>query len=239
MSSSNVLVLSGHLENFVSAAPNNIQFPFVSIFGHQNPISLPHFRHPNMSVHLQDHMHLASAFLSKHCRHRIQGTFSLKHVTIHGRRFMRVISHSGKIQWKMGCTSLVNVERRWSKTVARQVVKLNLGEQKVDIRLVVTKDVVCTQALKDQLVAVLRQAIASRAVGHCLVHLDLETLCQLFSNAWDSNSLSRSETISRGHPLSRITSRKNTWTGSSAVMSLRQGIFALCIPSIPGVLGAV
>ena len=63
--------------------------------------------------------------------------------------------------------------------VGRHVVKLNLGEQKVDIPLVVTKDAVCAQALKDRLLAALRQAVASRAAGYRLVHLDVETLCQL------------------------------------------------------------
>ena len=108
----NVLALVEHLENFVRVTPNNIEFPFVSIFGHQHPPSLSHFRHSNVSVHLQDHMHLASTFFSKHCTHRMEGTFSSMYVIFHGRRFMRVRSHSGKIQWKMGCTSLINLERR-------------------------------------------------------------------------------------------------------------------------------
>ena len=55
-------------------------------------------------------------------------------------------------------------------------MKLNLGEQKVDIPLVVTEDAVCMQTLQDRLVAALRQAVASRAVGRHLVHLDLKTL---------------------------------------------------------------
>ena len=80
----------------------------------------------------------------------------------------------------MGCTSLISFQRRQLKTVGCQVVKLNLGEQKVDIRLVVAKDAVCPQGLKDRLVAALRQAVASRAVGHRLMHLNLKTLCQLF-----------------------------------------------------------
>ena len=50
----------------------------------------------------------------------------------------------------------------------------------VEIPLVVTKDALCTQALKDGLVAAFRQAVAPSVVGHRLVHLDLETLCQLF-----------------------------------------------------------
>ena len=56
---------------------------------------------------------------------------------------------------------------------------MTLGEQEVDIPLVVAEDAVCTQALEDRLVAALRQAVASRAVGYRLVHLDLETLSQL------------------------------------------------------------
>ena len=56
-------------------------------------------------------MHLASKFLGKHCTHRIEGTPSLLHVMIHGRRLMCMGSHSGKIEWKMGCTSLINLER--------------------------------------------------------------------------------------------------------------------------------
>ena len=106
-----------------------------------------------MSVHLQSHMHLASTLFGKHCTHRIEGTLSSLHVIIYGRRFMCMRSHSEKIQWKMGCTSLINLERRLSKTVGRQLVKLNLSEQKVDMPLVVTKDV---------------------------VHHDVETLCHLF-----------------------------------------------------------
>ena len=108
----NVLALVEHLQKFVRAAPNNIEFPFVSIFRHQHPPSLTHFRHSNVSVHLQDHMDLVSTFLSKHCTYRIEDTLSSMHVIIHGRRFMRVRSHSGKIQWKMGCTPLLNLERR-------------------------------------------------------------------------------------------------------------------------------
>ena len=101
-------------------------------------------------------MHLASTLFGKHCTHRIEGTFSSLHVIIYRRRFMCMRSHSEKIQWKMGCTSLINLERRLSKTVGRQLVKLNLSEQKVDMPLVVTKDAVCAQALEDRLVAALR-----------------------------------------------------------------------------------
>ena len=108
----NILPLVEYLENFVSAAPNNIELPFVSILGHLHLPLLPHFRRSNMSVHLQDHMHLVSTFLSKQCSHRIGGTLSSMHVIIHGRSFMRVRSHSAKIQWKMGCRSLINLERR-------------------------------------------------------------------------------------------------------------------------------
>ena len=75
------------------------------------------------------------------------------HVIIYGGCFMCMTSHSGKIQLKIGCTSLINLERIWSKTVGSQVVKVNLGEQKVDIPLVVTKDAVCAQALENRLVA--------------------------------------------------------------------------------------
>ena len=52
------------------------------------------------------------------------------------------------MQWKMKCTSLINLERRESTIVGRQVVKPNLAEQKVDIQLVVTEDAGCMQALK-------------------------------------------------------------------------------------------
>ena len=103
----------------------------------------------------------------------------------------------------MWCTSVINLERRYWKAVGRQVVKLNLGEQKVDIPLVVTKDAVCTQALKDGLVAVLRQAVASRAVGHPLVHLDLETLCQLFPR------LELEQLVSIGNNLSGASFESN------------------------------
>ena len=102
MSNFNVLALVEHLNNFVRATPKDIEFPLVSIFGHQHRPSLPHFRHSNMSVHLHDHMHLASAFLSKHCTHRIKSTFRSMHVNIHGRSSMRVRSHSGKINGKWG-----------------------------------------------------------------------------------------------------------------------------------------
>ena len=101
----NVLALVEHLKNFIWATPNNIEFPFVSISGYQHPPSLSHLRHSNVSVHLQDHVHLPSTFLGEHSTHRIEGTFSSMHVIIHGRRFMCMRSHSGKIQWKMGCTS--------------------------------------------------------------------------------------------------------------------------------------
>ena len=56
----NILALVQYLENFVRAAPDNIGFPFMSIFRHQHPPSFTDFRHSNVSVHLQDHMHLAS-----------------------------------------------------------------------------------------------------------------------------------------------------------------------------------
>ena len=108
----NILALVEYLENFVRPAPNNIEFSFMSIFRHEHPPSFPHFRHSNVSVHLQDHMHLASTFLGKHCTHRIEGTFRSLHVIIHRRRFMWMRSHSGKIQWEMGCSSLINFERR-------------------------------------------------------------------------------------------------------------------------------
>ena len=106
-----ILALVQYLEYFVRAAPDNIEFPFMSIFGHQHPPSFTDFRHSNVSVHLQDHMHLASTFLGKHCTHRIEGTFRSLHVIIHGRWFMCMRSHSGKIQWKMGCSSFIYLER--------------------------------------------------------------------------------------------------------------------------------
>ena len=71
----NILALVQYLENFVRAAPDNIKFPFMSIFRYQHPPSFTDSRHSNVSVHLQDHMHLASTFLGKHCTHRIKGTF--------------------------------------------------------------------------------------------------------------------------------------------------------------------
>ena len=48
----NVLALVQYLKNLVRAAPNNIEFPFMSIFRHQHPPSFPHLRHSNVSVHL-------------------------------------------------------------------------------------------------------------------------------------------------------------------------------------------
>ena len=60
----NILALVEYLENFVTAAPSNIEFRFVLIFGQQHPRSLPHFRHSNVSVHLQDHRHLALTFVT-------------------------------------------------------------------------------------------------------------------------------------------------------------------------------
>ena len=60
------------------------------------------------------------------------------------------------------------------------MVELYLGEQEVGIPLLVTKNAVCSQTMKDGLVASLRQAIASRAVGHCLMHLNLEAVRQFF-----------------------------------------------------------
>ena len=102
----NILAPVQYHENFVRAAPNNIEFPFMSIFRHQHPPLFPHFRHSNVSVHLQDHMHSASTLLGKHCTHRIEGTPSSLHVIIHGQRRMCRGSHSGKIEWKMGCHPL-------------------------------------------------------------------------------------------------------------------------------------
>ena len=95
----NILALVQYLDNLVRAAPDNIEFPFMSIFRYQHPPSFTDFRHLNVSLHLQDHMHLASTFLGKHCTHRTQGTFRSLHVIIHGRLLMCMRSHSGKIQW--------------------------------------------------------------------------------------------------------------------------------------------
>ena len=64
-----------------------------------------------MSLHLQDHMHLAWMVLGNFCTHRIEGTFRSLHVIIHGLWFMCMRSHSGKIQWKMGCLSFIYLER--------------------------------------------------------------------------------------------------------------------------------
>ena len=107
----NKLALVQYLENFVSAAPDNIEFPFMSIFRQQHAPSFTYFRHSNESVHLQDHMHLASTFLGKHCTHRIGGTFCSLHVIIHGPWLMCMRSHSVKIQWKMGRSSFIYLER--------------------------------------------------------------------------------------------------------------------------------
>ena len=78
-----ILALVEYLENFVTAAPSNIEFPFVLIFGQQHPGSHPHFRHSNLSVHLQDHMHPALTLLTNRGRHRIEGTLISMHVIIH------------------------------------------------------------------------------------------------------------------------------------------------------------
>ena len=48
----NVLAVVQYLEDFVRAAPDNIEFPFMLIFRHQHPPSFAHFRHSNVSVHL-------------------------------------------------------------------------------------------------------------------------------------------------------------------------------------------
>ena len=48
----NILALVRYLENFVRAALDNIEFPFMSILRYQHPPSFTHFRHSNVSVHL-------------------------------------------------------------------------------------------------------------------------------------------------------------------------------------------
>ena len=106
-----VLALVEHLKSFVWATPNIIEFSLVSIFRYYHPPSLPNLRHSNSSVRLQDHMHLAWTFLREHAAHIIEGTFGPMHVITEGRRFICMRSHSGKIQRKMGCTSLINVDR--------------------------------------------------------------------------------------------------------------------------------
>ena len=106
-----ILALVQYLGYFVRATPDNIEFPFMSILRHQHPPSFTDFRHSNVSVHLQDHMHLASTFLGKHCTHRFEGTFRSLHVINHSRWFMCMRSDSGKIQWKMGCSSFIYLER--------------------------------------------------------------------------------------------------------------------------------
>ena len=121
-----------------------------------------------MTVFLQKDMHLASTFLGEHSAHRIEGTLSSMHVIIHDRGFMCMRSH-------VGYTPLISLERRQSKTVGYQVVELNVSKQKIDIPLVVAEDAVSRQALKDGLVAALRQAVASRAVGRRLLCLNFET----------------------------------------------------------------
>ena len=69
--------------------------------------------------------------------------------------------------------------------------------------LIVAEDAVCPHALKDQLVAALLQAFASRAVGHRLVHLNFETLCQLFPG------LKLKQLVSIGNNLSRASFELN------------------------------
>ena len=103
----NILALVQYLENSVRAPPDHIEFPLMSILRYQHPPSFTDFRHSNVLVHLQDHMHLASTFLCKHCTHRIEGTFRSLHVISHGRELMYMRSPSGKIQWKMGCSSFI------------------------------------------------------------------------------------------------------------------------------------
>ena len=73
----------------------------------------------------------------------------------------------------------------------------------VDIPLVVTEDAVCTQALKDRLVSALRQAVSSGAVRHRLVHLNFETLYQLFPR------LGLEQLVSIGNHLSRASFESN------------------------------
>ena len=81
--------------------------------------------------------------------------------------------HSWKVQWKMGCVSLVNLEKLPWKPDRCQVVQLHLCKREVNIPFVVTKDAVCSQTLKNRLVGLHPQATVSRAVGHCLMRLNL------------------------------------------------------------------
>ena len=130
-------------------------------------------------------MHLALTFLSKHGTHRVKSMFSPTHVIIQGRRFMCVRCCSGKIG---GC---------WTS------VELDFGKREVDIPFVVAEDTVCSQSLKHRLVGSLRQTIASRAVGHCLVHFNLEAMCQLFP------CLGLEQLVSIGDDLSRASFESN------------------------------
>ena len=107
----NILALVQYLENVVRGAPDNIESSLMSIFRYHHPPLFTHFRQSIVSVHLQDHMHLASTFLGKHCTHRIEGTCCSLHVIIHGRWLMCMRSHSGNVQWKMGCSSFIYLER--------------------------------------------------------------------------------------------------------------------------------
>ena len=69
-----------HPKNFVWTTSKNIPFSLVSIFQYYHPPSLSPLRQSHVLVHLQDHMHLASTFLSEPGAHRIEGAFSSMHV---------------------------------------------------------------------------------------------------------------------------------------------------------------
>ena len=123
-------------------------------------------------------MPLASTFLSKHSGHRKERTFTWMHVITQRGRFMCVRCHPWEMQRKMGCVSLINLEGRQSKAAGCQVVELDRCKREINVPFVVDKDSVCCQTLKNGWVGPLRRAIASRVVGHCLMHLNLEAMHQ-------------------------------------------------------------
>ena len=107
--------------------------------------------------------------------------------------------HSGEVKWEMWCASLISLERRQSKAFGRQVLELDFGEQEVNVPCDVAEDTVCSQTPKDRLDGSLSQAIASRVVGHCLMHLNPEAMCQLLP------CLGLQQLVSIGNDLSRTS----------------------------------
>ena len=60
-------------------------------------------------------MNYVKTFLSKHGTHRNASTFSPMHVTTQCQGFMCMRCHSGEIQQKMKCPSVINVGGQHSK----------------------------------------------------------------------------------------------------------------------------